>query len=74
MYLRECPDEGTRIRSEAQRTAAYFTWEAAAENLISKLENQASLQRALVKRSPTVHFEITEADERKLLQTAGSHN
>jgi len=74
MYLRECPDEGTKIRSEAQRTAAYFTWEAAAENLISKLESQARLQRALVKRSPAVHFELTEAAERKLLQTAGSRN
>jgi glycosyltransferase involved in cell wall biosynthesis len=74
MYLRECPDEGTRIRSEAQRTASYFTWEAAAENLISKLESQARLQRTLVKRSPAVHFEITEAPERKLLQTAGSRN
>jgi len=74
MYLRECPDEGTRIRSEAQRTASYFTWEAAAENLISKLESQARLQRTLVKRSPTVRFEITEAAEGKLLQTAGSRN
>jgi len=74
MYLKECPDEGTRIRNEAQRTAAYFTWEAAADNLISKLESQARIQRALVKRPPAVHFEITEAPERKLLQTAGSRN
>jgi glycosyltransferase involved in cell wall biosynthesis len=74
MYLRECPDEGTRIRSEAQRTASYFTWEAAAENLISKLESQARIQRALVKRPPAVHFEIIQASERKLLQTVGSHN
>ena len=74
VYLRECPDEGTKIRSEAKRTAAYFTWEAAADNLISKLESQARLQRALVKRSPAVRFEITEATESKLLQTAGSHN
>jgi glycosyltransferase involved in cell wall biosynthesis len=74
MYLRECPDEGARIRSEARRTAAYFTWEAAAENLISKLENQARLQRALVRRPPAVRFELREAAEKKLLQTAGSRN
>ena len=74
MYLRECPDEGTRIRSEARRTAAYFTWEAAVENLISKLENQARLQRALVRRPPAVWFELREAAEKKLLQTVGSRN
>jgi len=74
MYLRECPDEGTRIRSEARRTASYFTWEAAAENLVSKLENQARLQRALVRRPPEVRFELREAAEKKLLQTAGSRN
>jgi glycosyltransferase involved in cell wall biosynthesis len=74
MYLRECPDEGTRIRSEARRTAAYFTWEAAVENLISKLENQARLQRALVRRPPAVRFELREAAEKKLLQTVGSRN
>jgi glycosyltransferase involved in cell wall biosynthesis len=48
MYLKECPDEGTRIRNEARRTAAYFTWEASAENLISKLESQASIQKLLL--------------------------
>jgi glycosyltransferase involved in cell wall biosynthesis len=74
MYLRECPDEGARIRNEAQRTAAYFTWEAAAENLISKLESQARLQRTLVKRPSAAHFEIIQASERKLLQTVGSRN
>jgi glycosyltransferase involved in cell wall biosynthesis len=50
MYLREYPEEAARIRSEAQRTAAYFTWEASVENLISKLENQARIQRALLLR------------------------
>ncbi len=53
MYLQEFPEEGTRIRAEAQRTAGYFTWEAAAENLISKLEAQACVQNALV-RSPSL--------------------
>jgi glycosyltransferase involved in cell wall biosynthesis len=74
MHLQEYPEEGIRIRKEAQRTASYFTWEAAAENLISKLESQARIQRALVKRPPAVHFEIIQASERKLLQTVGSHN
>ena len=73
-YLRECPDEGARIRSEARRTAAYFTWEAAAQNLISKLENQARLQRALVRRPTVVRSELTEASEKKVLQTVGSRN
>jgi len=68
MYLRECPDEGARIRSEAQRTAAYFTWEAAAENLISKLENQARLQKALTGRRPPPRTEFEGPIERKLLE------
>jgi len=68
MYLRECPDEGTRIRSEAQRTAAYFTWEAAAENLVSKLENQARLQRALVGGRPSPCPECKEPIGRRLLE------
>ena len=68
MYLRECPDEGARIRSEARRTAAYFTWEAAVENLISKLENQARLQRALDERRQSPHPEPKEPIERRLLE------
>ena len=67
MYLRECPDEGARIRSEARRTASYFTWEAAAENLISKLENQAWLQKALAGRRPSPRTESEEPIERRLL-------
>ena len=67
MYLRECPDEGARIRSEARRTAAYFTWEAAAQNLISKLENQARLQRALTRRRISPRTESENPVERRLL-------
>ena len=52
MYLQEFPDEDTRIRTEAQRTAAYFTWEEASWNLVGKLENQARLQNALMKSPP----------------------
>ena len=71
MYLKEYPEEGVRIRSEARRTAAYFTWEAAAENLISKLENQARIQKALVRRiQPLARFEIKGTDEGKLRQVA----
>jgi hypothetical protein len=44
MYLREHPEESTRIRKAARQSARQFTWEAAARNLIRKLENQANLQ------------------------------
>jgi len=47
MYLRDYPEEGRRIRKAARRTARYFTWEAAVQNLISKLENQARIQGSL---------------------------
>jgi len=50
-YLREFPEEGIRIRKAAQRTARYFTWEAAVRNLISKLENQARTQGILLGRA-----------------------
>lgn len=43
MYLRQHPEECVRIRKTARRTARYFTWEAAVQNLISKLENQAKV-------------------------------
>jgi len=46
-YLQDYPEEGTRIRKAARRTARYFTWEAAMQTLISKLENQARIQGAL---------------------------
>jgi len=67
MYLKECPDEGIRIRSEARRTAAFFTWEAATENLISKLENQARIQRALTGRRPPQRTESEKPFEIRLL-------
>jgi len=38
------PEQGERMRKAARRTARYFTWEAAVDNLIAKLENQARLQ------------------------------
>ena len=47
MYLREYPEENTRIRETAKDTARYFTWEGAAQNLISKLENRAREQGLL---------------------------
>ena len=46
-YLRHHPDECTRIRKAARRTARYFTWEAAVHNLIGKLENQARIRGIL---------------------------
>ena len=53
MYLRDHPEVATRIREVARQTAHYFTWEAAAQNLISKLENQARIQGALGGRPTT---------------------
>ena len=47
MYLREHPEESSRIRKEARRSARLFTWEAAARNLIRKLENQARIQHVI---------------------------
>lgn len=46
-YLRHHPEECTRIRKAARRTARYFTWEAAVHNLIGKLENQARIRGIL---------------------------
>jgi glycosyltransferase involved in cell wall biosynthesis len=67
MHLQEYPEEGIRIRKEAQRTASYFTWEASAENLISKLENQARLQKVLVGSRPPLRLECKEPIEKRLL-------
>ena len=47
LYLQDYPEEGARIRRAARVTAHYFTWEAAVENLIAKLENQARIQGTL---------------------------
>ncbi len=47
MYLREHPEESSRIRKAARKSARQFTWEAAAKNLIRKLENQARIQGCL---------------------------
>jgi glycosyltransferase involved in cell wall biosynthesis len=44
MYLRENPEESSRMRKAARRSARQFTWDAAARNLIRKLENQARIQ------------------------------
>jgi len=62
------------MRDEAQRTAAYFTWEAAMENLVSKLENQARIQKALVKRASIPCPELKEAFELKLPKVGGRFN
>ena len=68
MYLQEYPEEGIRIRSEARRTASYFTWEATSENLISKLENQGRIQRALARQSAPLRSEREEITGRELLE------
>ena len=46
-YLRHHPEECMRIRKAARRTARYFTWEAAVQNLIGRLENQARIRGIL---------------------------
>jgi glycosyltransferase involved in cell wall biosynthesis len=48
-YLKERPEESTRIRRAARATARYFTWDVIARHLISKLENQARIQGILVR-------------------------
>jgi glycosyltransferase involved in cell wall biosynthesis len=75
MYLKEYPEEAIRIRTEAQRTAAYFTWEASAMNLISKLENQARMQKLLLRRAPpSPTSKPEEVVERKLLGIGDRQN
>jgi len=48
LYLRSRPEESNRIRKAARHTAGYFTWDAVARHLISKLENQARIQEVLL--------------------------
>jgi glycosyltransferase involved in cell wall biosynthesis len=47
MYLRNYPQQMRYMRNSARSTARYYTWEAAVQNLIGKLENQARIQGAL---------------------------
>ena len=47
MYLRDYPEESSRIRKAARQSARQFTWEAAVRNIIRKLENQACIQRVV---------------------------
>jgi glycosyltransferase involved in cell wall biosynthesis len=44
MYLAGHPEDEERIRKAARYTAARFTWEQIAENLIQRLEYQAKIQ------------------------------
>jgi glycosyltransferase involved in cell wall biosynthesis len=60
LYLQDFPEEGARVRRAARATARYFTWEAAIENLVDKLENQARVQGALYGEPeplPEEHFD-----------------
>jgi hypothetical protein len=59
MYLREYPSEGIRMREAGRRTARYFTWEAAVQNLIGKLENQARIQELLQGRPQLLEPQFT---------------
>lgn len=62
MYLRDFPEEATRIRESARHTARYFTWEAAIRNLISKVENQARTQGILIGRAKPVPLPLFEME------------
>jgi len=60
-YLQDNPNESRRIRESARHTAGYFTWDAVAKQLISKLENQARIQEVLMgqpKPEPLPLFEL----------------
>jgi glycosyltransferase involved in cell wall biosynthesis len=46
-YLRNYPQQVERMRNSARTTARYYTWEAAIQNLIGKLENQGRIQGTL---------------------------
>ena len=54
LYLRDHPEESTRMRNAARITARYFTWDSAAQILIGKLENQAGIQGVLDRFEPPV--------------------
>jgi glycosyltransferase involved in cell wall biosynthesis len=45
--LKDSPDEDVRMRRLAKRTARQFTWEAAVQNLLGKLDNHARAQGML---------------------------
>jgi glycosyltransferase involved in cell wall biosynthesis len=47
IYLKNYPQQVSRMRSLARHTARYYTWEAAVQNLIGKLENQGRIQGTL---------------------------
>jgi glycosyltransferase involved in cell wall biosynthesis len=54
MYLQSYPQQVRRMRSSARLTARYYTWEAAIQNLIGKLENQGRIQGTLDNRFPAL--------------------
>lgn len=74
MYLAGHPEDEERIRKAARYTAARFTWEQIAENLIQRLEYQAKIQElitipkkiALQEREPVDFFQIISR-QRKIL-------
>ncbi|MFH1485352.1 MAG: glycosyltransferase [Chloroflexota bacterium] len=48
LYLHQHPERRAAMRRAARRTARAFTWEAAARNLVNRLEHQARAQGMLV--------------------------
>ncbi len=64
-YLKERPEESTRIRRAARATARYFTWDVIARNLVSKLENQARVQGVLVGKPQPLTLPFFDIDNIK---------
>jgi len=62
MYLRDYPEESTRLRKAARRSARYFTWDATVKNLISKLENQAKIQEILAGKPEPLPLPLLEVE------------
>jgi glycosyltransferase involved in cell wall biosynthesis len=47
VHLRNYPEQVKQMRNSARFTSRYFTWEAAVQNLIGKLESQGRIQGTL---------------------------
>lgn len=62
LYLRNYPEHMKRMQRAARITARLFSWEAAVQNLIGKLENQARTQGILSNRLTAQAPDIVPAE------------
>jgi len=60
-YIHSYPRQIRRMRSSARLTARYFTWEAAVQNLLRKLESQGRIQGVLNNNFATPISELIPA-------------